>query len=77
MSFKVTITETKDIDTFTSREWVKGGPDGKEKTSSGESYGYTPQIPVKSTKTTTVFEMVTEAIDLQRIATAILGGVAK
>lgn len=72
MSFKVTISETKEVETLTPREWVKGGPDGKGESSSGE-YGYTPQIPVKATKTTTIFEIVTETLDLPRVATVIFG----
>jgi hypothetical protein len=74
VTFKVTITETKEIETLTQREWVKGGPDGRDK--DGE-YGYSRQVPTKSTRTTTMLEMVTETIDFPRVVNAIMGSVEK
>jgi hypothetical protein len=74
VSFKITITETKEIETLTNREWVQGGPDGKEKDG---TWGYSRQVPVKRQATTTVLEMVLEHIDLQRVVTAAMGSVEK
>jgi hypothetical protein len=69
VSFKIKIEETRVVETLTRREWVKGGPDGREK--DGE-YGYSRQVPQQSYDTRTVLEMVADNIDVVAVAKAVL-----
>lgn len=70
MSFKITIEETRMVDTITRREWKLGGPDGKSE--SGE-YGYTPQIPESREHSFEVLKQVVDTLDLAAVIKAING----
>ena len=71
--YEITIIEWETIDTLTRRDWVKGGPLGRNKfdEANPDSYGYTPQVPERKVIERQVYKQNTDSLDLVKVIMSI------
>jgi hypothetical protein len=65
--YTITVEKSEVIETVTRREWVRGGPDGKD-----GDYGYTPQVPHITTEVREVLKLRLSDLDVAALTTAAL-----
>ncbi|MCK4710835.1 MAG: hypothetical protein KAU21_19630 [Gammaproteobacteria bacterium] len=67
--YKITIVETSEEETLTSRRWVEGGTEGSGEGRTG--YGYTPQIPQTVKVEREIYTQQTDDLNLVSVINAI------